>query len=532
MTAVESIEGRVGRGVAWSALNAFVLRLSQFLVGVLIAHLVSPREFGVFVVALTVYMIVNSVSDVGATAALIRAPERSDEIGPTVSAIVISTSAILTVGMIAAAPYIASSLGAPNASTAVRVIAICVLLTGISQTSAAMLTRDLRQKERFFGDSTMFVVSTVVLIGMALAGDGVMALAWSRVIGQLASTIVVIILAPTWYWPKFNRRELRHLLKFGLPLSGSGFVWFSIDNVDFMVVGRIMGSVSLGFYNLAYNISGWPASVFRNIVNNISIPTLSRVRDSREKLSANLIVSLAALAAVSFPISALCLAVAEPLVRAVYGARWTPAASVLAILVAFGSLRGIVALFADVFVAVGKTRLLLAQQLVWLAALLPAMIVGVQLDGIRGAGWAHLIVATVVLLPMYLVAMQHRVGVPAARLVRAMAPPLAASVPAALVARLVAERITNPWAAVVAGVLAGLVVYLGLLSVWLVQLVHRLKRVYGRSGGSASLGPRHAVARGQMSWKATNSAIPAVEYRDTRTIHYSDVASSGNGPAS
>lgn len=529
--------GSVGGSVAWSALNAAVLRMSQFLVGVLVAHLVSPREFGVFVVALTVYMIVNSISDIGANAALVRDPDHGDELGPTVALITIGTSVILTTAMVVAAPYLASGLGAPSATWAVRIIAMCVLLTGISQTSSAQLTRDLRQKEKFYGDAVMFLVSSAVLVGMAVAGAGVMALAWSRVIGQLASSGVVIALAPKFYWPKFDRRVARRLLKFGLPLSGSGFVWFSIDNIDFMVVGRILGAVSLGFYNLAYNISSWPVSIFRNIVNTVSIPVLSRVRDSPQKLAINLSVSLAALSAVSFPVSALCLGVAAPLVDAVYGPRWGPAAGVLAILVAFGSVRGVVALFCDVFVAVGKTRLLLAQQVLWLAVLMPAMIIGVRVDGIRGAGWAHLIVATVVLIPMYLVSVQRRIGIPAIYLIRAMAPPLAGCVPAALISHLVAGQFANAWLAFLFGSVAGFLVYVILLGPWLLQLMHRLKRIYGRSAtGIASFGPRHAVGKGKMSWKSTQNAVPArsmVEFGDSRSvIHYPDVAGTGNGAAS
>ncbi|MBO0885589.1 MAG: oligosaccharide flippase family protein, partial [Mycobacterium sp.] len=90
--------GRVGKSVAWSALNAMVLRLSQFLVGVLVARLVSPHEYGVFVVALTVYIIVFSFSDIGVTAAVVRERDRVDQIAPTVSAIAMGTSAVLALG--------------------------------------------------------------------------------------------------------------------------------------------------------------------------------------------------------------------------------------------------------------------------------------------------------------------------------------------------------------------------------------------------------------------------------------------------
>lgn len=490
-------ERGVGQGVAWSALNAAVLRLSQFLVGVLVAHLVSPHEFGVYVVAYTAYLIAFSINDVGVTSAIVRERDRGDAITPTATTISITTSLALALAMVFTASQLAAALGAPSAASAVRIIAITILLTGISAPSAAQLTRDLRQKEQFVGDASMFLMSSVVLVSMALHGEGVMALAWSRVAGQLTSTIIVIVLAPRWYRPGFDRRAAKDLLKFGLPLAGEGFIWYSMENVDFVVVGRLLGAAKLGLYNLAYNISSWPTSILRNVLNSVSLPTLARVQDDREKLQVNLTASLSALAALSFPVSAICLGVARPLVEAVYGARWMSAAAVLAILVTFGSVRGVIGLLCDVFVAIGKTRVLFVVQLAWLAVLVPTMVAGVKVDGIRGAAWAHLFIGAAVLLPVYLIVLQRVVGIPAGPLIRAMLPPALAAVPTAVVAYAAANSVGNPWAALAAGSGSGLIVYLGLLAIWLRRLISLLRYVYGKSGDNPPVrnGPKHAMGR-------------------------------------
>jgi lipopolysaccharide exporter len=125
-----ALEERVGRGVAWSALNAGVLRLSQFGMSIIIARVVAPREFGVFVVALTVYAIIVNVSEVGVGSALLREVDRAREIAPTISTIAITTSALLAGRMVATAPWFASALGSTAATNSVRVMALTVVIGG------------------------------------------------------------------------------------------------------------------------------------------------------------------------------------------------------------------------------------------------------------------------------------------------------------------------------------------------------------------------------------------------------------------
>lgn len=479
MKAEESYE-QVGRSVAWSAANASVLRLSQFLVGILVARLISPHDFGVFVVALTIFSVVMSFSDIGVNSALIRQPEHGDELAPTVATIAFAMSVLLGLVMALTAPFLAHTLGAEQATNAIRVMALTLPLVGIAAVPSALLTRDFRQKRRFLADGTMFLVSSLVLIGLIFDGNSVMALAWSRVIGQLAMTVVLIIIAPRWYWPGFDRHIAKRLMRFGLPLSGSSLIWFTVDNLDFMVIGRLRGALSLGYYNLAYNISSWPVSVFRNIVNNVAVPTFARAQRSRTELANHLSTALAALAAVSLPVSALCLGVASPLVDAVYGHRWAPAAPVLAILVAFGSVRGFIALMCDVLVATGRTRLLFALQVLWLVILLPAMIIGVKTDGIRGAAWAHVAVSVIVLIPTYLVILQWRLDISARRLIGAVLPWLGGSVVAGAIAYFVAGEFQQPWIALSLGVLCGLIAYVVLVAPFLIKLSRSVRGLYGR----------------------------------------------------
>jgi PST family polysaccharide transporter len=114
-------------------------------------------------------------------------------------------------------------------------------------------------------------------------------------------------------------------------------------------------------------------------------------------------------------------ALAQPLVALLYGARWSPAATVLGALGLFGALRVVLDLMATYLMARGAARSVLYVQIVWFLALIPAVVLATHWKGIAGAGWSHVAVAALVVLPAYAVALA-RAGTPVRTVVRAMRP--------------------------------------------------------------------------------------------------------------
>lgn len=473
--------GLIGRGVSWSALSAMLLRFGQLAIGIVVARIMLPQEFGIFAVAMVVYAIVVNVSDVGLGSAIIREVGRTREIAPTVTSIALVAGIVLAGLMAMAAPVLAETFGAVEATPVIRLLAATVAIGSVGAVPAAVLARDYRQKQRFAADATSFAVSSIVLILLALLGWGVMALAWSRVAGQIASSVLLLIMTPERYWPGFNRQEAGKLLRFSLPLAGSSLIGFTIGSVDSMVVGKVRGATQLAYYNQAYNISSWPVSVFTAILNGVTLATLSRVKESVAELRMHLSVALSALAAASFLVSALCAALSVPLVTLLYGAPWAPAAAPLAVLAVFGSVRVVIGLFSDLLVALGCTRRLLGLQVLWLAVLVPSMIVCVGKWGVVGAAAAHVGVALLIILPVNVAAVSRGTGLGTRWIGQAVAVPLAGSILAFGAAWFVSSRFEQPLIGCAAGALAGLAAYAVVVAAWLRRLVLELRRLYGRS---------------------------------------------------
>ena len=248
-----------------------------------------------------------------------------------------------------------------------------------------------------------------------------MSLAVGRLAGALAGGLLLVRFE--WASMRFglDRAKARELMRFGLPLAGSSIVVFAVNNVDRMLVGAVLGPVPLGYYVLASNLAGWPVNIFSSPVRAVAPAALSRLQNDRPVMHRTFLSTAGLLVAVTLPACMLLSAAAEPLVRFVYGSVWQPAATVLPWLGLLAGLRIIFELIYDYFVVLASSRVVFMVQVIWLAALVPALYLGATLWKLPGAGIAQLAVGLLVVLPIYLFELNRagvRTGPFAAQMIR------------------------------------------------------------------------------------------------------------------
>ena len=138
--------------------------------------------------------------------------------------------------------------------------------------------------------------------------------------------------------------------------------------------------------------------------------------------------ALSLLMALAVPACVLLATLADPLIQAIYGHRWTPAAHTLSLLAIFGLMRVAYSLMYDCMAAARRQNALLGVQALWLTALIPVLLVGARLRGITGVAGGHLVVATVLVGPAFVWALS-RTGLSVQAMLRAVWRPAAGVVP-------------------------------------------------------------------------------------------------------
>jgi lipopolysaccharide exporter len=468
-TATAGLGGQIRRGLAWSTVNNLLLRMGSLALGILLARLLSPEQFGVYAIALAVQAVLMTLADMGLSADLIRCEDPRRR-APTVAALGLVTGSTLAVVMALTAHQVATLLGSPGAGNVTALLALTLVLAGAGVVPYAMLQREFQQKKLFAIAMVDFTISTVVTITLVAAGWGVISLAIGRIVAQCVTLVLQFRLAGVRPRYALDRSQVRPVVAFGLPVAGANMLSWALLNIDNVVISRVAGPVSLGYYVLAFNISNWPMAAIGQVVRSVALPAFARSRGAERDRS--LATGLAITWAVALPAGLMLAVLSVPLVAFVYGAVWAPSAGVLAALGLFGALRVAFDLFASFLLARGASGAVLWIQGLWFVALIPAMVIGTRLFGINGGGWAHLGIGLAIVLPAYLYA-ARRTGVDLKALAAVVWPPLAAGIPAWLAAHLVAGLVQTPVLALVLGGTAGTGVYAVLIFRWLRRAVRR-----------------------------------------------------------
>lgn len=482
MSSDERLGRTVGRGLAWGALSTVVLRLSNMLVGIVLARLLAPQQFGVYAVALTVQGILITVTDLGLSADLVRAhePLRRE---PTVALLSLMSGIVLASVMIATARPVAQALGGAQAAPVIMVLAFTIVVAGAGVVPFARMQRAFQQKQLFYTSAVDFTIGTLVTVALVLHGWGPMALAVGRVVAQPCATALQFILTRCRPRFGFDRALAGSALAYGLPLAGANLLSMALLNVDNVVVVRLTGATALGYYVLAFNVASWPMTAIGQTVRPVALAAFSRLHRDDVSPGASLSVSVRLTWPIAVVAAIVLMATSIPLVAVLYGGRWLPAAPVLAALATFGALRVVFDLFATFLMARGATHHVMWIQGIWLVALVPAMIVGAHWWGLPGAGWAHVAVGAVVVMPAYLWAGQ-RAGAAAVSVLRAMAPPVLGAIPAYLAAWAAMQGIESQVGSLVLGAFTGVIVYSAVMGRWLMAARR------GARGLSAHADPR------------------------------------------
>ena len=397
----QSLLSRASGAWAWSFANTILGRVGTLGIGIALARLLGPKEFGTYAVALIALMAVLSFNELGVSLAIVRWPGDPREIASTVNSIALTASILLALATFFVAGPFAAAMGEPSAAPVVQLLGLTVIISGGVASPAALMEREFRQKQRMLVDQVSSWAGALTSIGCAVAGMGAMSLATGRLVGASAGAILFVRYSPQPWRLGLNRRQLRPLLKFGMPLSGASIVVFITGFADQIVVGRMLGAVMLGYYVLAFNLSQWPIAVFSQPLRNVAPATFSRLQHQPEAMRSAFRGLVGLLAAVVLPVCLLLSGAAGPIIGTVYGHRWAPAAGVLVWLGILAAFKILYELAYDYLVVIGASRAILGLQAVTLASLIPALIAGTAAAGINGAAASQVVIAAGVMLPLY-----------------------------------------------------------------------------------------------------------------------------------
>jgi len=335
----DDIAGKTKRGLLWRFAAKGVAGVIDLGVGIVLARLLMPEDFGIMALAYMVIGFIGLFQSIGLPAALVQREEITEDHRSTAFWTTLLMGFLLAGVMILLAGPAAVFFKEENVRGVMYLLSISMLLGPIGSVPGALLQRRIDFKRLFWPDIVGGVVYGGVGITMAYLGYSYWSLAWASIARGLTGTVVVVSLAG--YVPRLTWRygALRDLLGFGVPVTLSGGLAWAAHNVDYFIIGRVLPTSALGIYKKAYE---WVAYPWKKVVAptyGVLFPAFSRLQNEPERLRYAYGRAITGLSLVSFPPLVLLAALAPQLIPAVFGEQWAEAIIPTQILCGVGVLR-------------------------------------------------------------------------------------------------------------------------------------------------------------------------------------------------
>ena len=372
-----SLKHNAIHGVGWSFIDNIASSGITFLVGLVLARLLTPKEYGIMAMIAVFIAVSNSIIDSGFSNALIRKTriERVDY--NTVFYFNLTVSILIYTLLYLAAPAISVFFKESVLVEIIRILGLVLIINAFSVIPRTQFVRDVNFKTQTKVSLISSISSGVFGIGMALGGMGVWSLVGQQLSRQFLNTLFLWIYSK-WYpvW-EFSRKSFKELFEFGSKLLLSGLLDTIYKNIYYIIIGRFYTSAQLGQYTRADQFNMIFSSNLTSVVQRVSYPVLSSIQEEPERLREAYQKVIKITMLITFACMLGLAAVAKPLILILIGEKWLPAVYFLQIICFSGMLYPLHAINLNILQVKGRSDLFLKLEIIKKIIAVGPIVVGV-----------------------------------------------------------------------------------------------------------------------------------------------------------
>lgn len=394
-----SLKEKVFLGTKWVAF-ANVFRQILGIIGLLIyARLLSPNDFGIISVMMIFVGFLEIFMDMGTSAAIIQKENPSEKLLSSIFYFNIMVGIALFLMLVLISYPVASFFSMPEIQLLLPLLAINFIIT-----SFGIVQKARYEKLLDFKDITIFQIvsnvgSLIIGISCAVYGLGI----YSIIFHTLSLSLIFVVLI--WKYSKwrpvihFEWSDIASIWKYTMNLSLFNFINYFTRKTDVFLIGKFLGSSSLGVYSLAYRVMLYPILNISQVLLRILFPAFAKIQHDKNKLRDIYLRVIFAISIISFPIMMGLIVSAETLVPILFGDKWVGLEIIIMILAPVGILRSITTTTGSIFMALGATDKLFKIGTISAIVTVTFFVFGVFF-GVEGVALSFLVANLVLLYPV------------------------------------------------------------------------------------------------------------------------------------
>jgi O-antigen/teichoic acid export membrane protein len=319
-------------GLTWSFIDNFSNQGISFIVGIVLARILSPAEFGLIGMITIFIAISQSLIDSGFSQALIRKKDCTETDYSTTFYFNVFVAFFLYFLLFALSKSISIFYHEPKLTDLIRVLGLVLLINSFSLIQRTILVKQINFKLLTKISIISSVLSGFIGIFLAFKGYGV----WSLVVKTIVQQLAISVLLWIWnHWRPsilFSYKILKNLFGFGSKLMAAGLINTIYQNIYYLVIGKFFSATQLGYYTRADQFNSLPSANITGVIQRVSYPVLTELQDEPEKLKAGYKKLIISTTFITFSALIGMASMAQPMILTLIGEKWLPVVQLLQIL--------------------------------------------------------------------------------------------------------------------------------------------------------------------------------------------------------
>jgi teichuronic acid exporter len=364
-------------GVIWSFIDSIANQGVLFLIGIILANLLSPYDFGIIGILTIIIAVSQSLIDSGFSTALIRKLDCSQNDYSTVFFFNVTVAVAIYILLYVCAEQISIFFEIKELKLLTRVLGLGVIINSFSLIQKTILTKEINFKQQAKVSIVSSVISGVVAIYMAYSGYGVWSLVALTLLRFFLSTLLF------WVWSKwrpsfvFNIESFTKLFSFGSKLLVSGLIDTIYQNIYLLIIGKYFSAVQLGYFTRAIQFQELPSKNLQGIISRVSYPVLATMQNDEIKLKQSYQQLIKSTMLVTFTLMFGMVVVSKSMVLVLIGEEWLPVVPFLQLLCLSGMFYPLQSLNLNILNIKGRSDLYLKLELIKKTMAVPVIIFGI-----------------------------------------------------------------------------------------------------------------------------------------------------------
>ena len=322
----DNLKTKVVHGAIWAYLERFSVQGMQFVVGMILARLLTPADYGTLAIMMSAVFVLGLIGDCGISRALVQKKEISETDANTVFYFNLGLTLLLYLGLFLAAPLFVSFYGDPRLCPALRTIGLMMIFSSLDAVQNVMISREFKFNLSFRISLAAMAAQGATGIALAYLGYGVWALVFSTLAGSATGTAMRIALIRWRPRLLFSLSSLRGLFGYGWKLMVGSIVGRSYSYIYDFVIGKIYSRADLGVVNKAKTLPGMLVYNLEGSLMRAVFPAFTKMQDDPARLKKALSRTFVAVSVVVYPFLMLGMVAASRVIELLYGSQWVAGA--------------------------------------------------------------------------------------------------------------------------------------------------------------------------------------------------------------